>query len=81
MYVLSSLFNHHLPLRANPPAPENPRGSLVVEDRVPIWRYGMALHLLNGSPAAVNSLPRSEARCGGGGQHEVIGRRRNRYKP
>jgi CRISPR-associated protein Csx3 len=33
--------------------PEIPRGSLVVvEGRAPIWRYGMALHLLHGSPAA-----------------------------
>lgn len=30
-----------------------PRGSLViVEGRAPIWRRGMALHLLHGSPAA-----------------------------
>ncbi len=30
-----------------------PRGSLViVEGRAPIWRYGMALHLLHASPAA-----------------------------
>ncbi len=36
-----------------PPLPEIPRGSLViVEGRAPIWRYGMALHLLHGSPAA-----------------------------
>ncbi|HON36289.1 MAG TPA: CRISPR-associated ring nuclease Crn3/Csx3 [Methanothrix sp.] len=29
------------------------RGSLVVvEGRAPIWRYGMALNLLHGSPAA-----------------------------
>jgi len=35
------------------PHPEIPRGSLViVEGRAPIWRYGMALHLLHGSPAA-----------------------------
>ena len=33
--------------------PPIPRGSLViVEGRAPIWRYGMALHLLHGSPAA-----------------------------
>ena len=25
---------------------------MVVEGRAPIWRYGMALHLLHGSPAA-----------------------------
>ena len=36
-----------------PPLPVIPRGSLViVEGRAPIWRYGMALHLLHGSPAA-----------------------------
>jgi len=35
-----------------PPLPEIPRGSLVVvEGRAPIWRYGMALHRLHGSPA------------------------------
>ena len=36
-----------------PPMPEIPRGSVVVvEGRAPIWRYGMALHALHGSPAA-----------------------------
>ena len=36
-----------------PPLPAIPRGSLViVEGRAPIWRYGMALHLLHASPAA-----------------------------
>jgi len=36
-----------------PPLPDIPRGSLlVVEGRAPIWRYGMALHLLHSSPAA-----------------------------
>jgi len=36
-----------------PPLPEIPRGSVVVvEGRAPIWRYGAALHLLHGSPAA-----------------------------
>jgi len=36
-----------------PPLPDIPRGSLViVEGRAPIWRYGMALHLLHASPAA-----------------------------
>jgi len=25
---------------------------VIVEGRAPIWRYGMALHLLHGSPAA-----------------------------
>ncbi len=41
------------PAKPLPPLPEIPRGSLViVEGRAPIWRYGMALHLLHGSPAA-----------------------------
>jgi CRISPR-associated protein Csx3 len=41
------------PTEPLPPLPEIPRGSLViVEGRAPIWRYGMALHLLHGSPAA-----------------------------
>jgi len=36
-----------------PPLPQIPRGSVVViEGRAPIWRYGMALHRLHGSPAA-----------------------------
>ncbi len=36
-----------------PQIPEIPRGSVVlVEGRAPIWRYGMALHRLHGSPAA-----------------------------
>lgn len=36
-----------------PPLPPIPRGVLVViEGRAPIWRYGMALHRLHGSPAA-----------------------------
>lgn len=40
------------PAEPLPPLPEIPRGSLViVEGRAPIWRYGMALHLLHGSPA------------------------------
>ncbi len=35
------------------PLPAIPRGPLViVEGRAPIWRYGMALHLLHSSPAA-----------------------------
>ncbi len=35
-----------------PPLPDIPRGALVVvEGRAPIWRYGMALHMLHGSPA------------------------------
>ena len=63
-----------------PPLPVIPRGSLViVEGRAPIWRYGMALHLLHGSPAAAiafydpqlgavvvashSSLPRSGGGC------------------
>jgi CRISPR-associated protein Csx3 len=41
------------PAEPLPPLPEIPRGSLViVEGRAPIWRYGMAQHLLHGSPAA-----------------------------
>ena len=36
-----------------PPLPDIPRGSLViVEGRAPIWRYGMAMHLLHASSAA-----------------------------
>ena len=35
-----------------PILPSIPRGSLVVvEGRAPIWRYGMAFHLLHGSAA------------------------------
>ena len=35
-----------------PELPEIPMGALVVvEGRAPIWRYGMALHRLHGSPA------------------------------
>ena len=35
-----------------PRPPEIPRGALVIlEGRAPIWRYGMALHRLHGSPA------------------------------
>jgi CRISPR-associated protein Csx3 len=41
------------PTEQLPTLPDIPRGSLViVEGRAPIWRYGMALHLLHGSPAA-----------------------------
>ncbi len=41
------------PAEPLPPLPDIPRGSLViVEGRAPIWRYGMALHMLHGSPAA-----------------------------
>ncbi|NPV63064.1 MAG: CRISPR-associated protein Csx3 [Methanotrichaceae archaeon] len=41
------------PAEPLPSLPEIPRGSLViVEGRAPIWRYGMALHLLHASPAA-----------------------------
>ena len=48
-----SYIAFHHPRRALPPLPEIPRGSLViVEGRAPIWRYGMALHLLHASPAA-----------------------------
>jgi len=40
------------PAEPLPPLPEIPRGSLlIIEGRAPIWRYGMALHLLHGSPA------------------------------
>jgi len=36
-----------------PPLPAIPRGALVVvEGRAPIWRYGLAFHLLHGSAAA-----------------------------
>lgn len=46
----------HRPVEPNdplPPPPHIPRGSLVVvEGRAPIWRYGLALHRLHGSPAA-----------------------------
>ncbi len=35
-----------------PPLPKIPRGALVIiEGRAPIWRYGIAFHLLHGSPA------------------------------
>lgn len=41
------------PTEPLPPLPEIPRGALVVVmGRAPIWRYGMAFHLLHGSPAA-----------------------------
>jgi CRISPR-associated protein Csx3 len=41
------------PAEPLPLLPDIPRGSLViVEGRAPIWRYGMAQHLLHGSPAA-----------------------------
>lgn len=40
------------PAEPLPPLPQIPRGALVVvEGRAPIWRYGMAFHLLHGSPA------------------------------
>jgi CRISPR-associated protein Csx3 len=29
---------------------------VIVESRAPIWRYGIALHLLRGSPAAAVAL-------------------------
>jgi CRISPR-associated protein Csx3 len=36
-----------------PQLPEIPRGAVVIiEGRSPIWRYGMAQHLLHGSPAS-----------------------------
>ena len=41
------------PAEPLPPMPEISRGAVVVvEGRAPIWRYGMALHRLHGSPAA-----------------------------
>jgi CRISPR-associated protein Csx3 len=41
------------PSETMPPLPNISRGSLVIIDgSAPIWRYGMALHLLHGSPAA-----------------------------
>ena len=41
------------PQESLPEVPEIPRGSVVViEGRAPVWRYGMALHRLHGSPAA-----------------------------
>ena len=41
------------PTEPLPALPEIPRGSVVVlTGRAPIWRYGMAFHLLHGSPAA-----------------------------
>jgi CRISPR-associated protein Csx3 len=40
------------PAEPLPPLPDIPRGALVViEGRAPVWRYGMALHRLHGSPA------------------------------
>jgi len=51
--------------RSRPLQPAIPRGSLViVEGRAPIWRYGMALHLLHASPAAARG---SRSAPGGGG--------------
>ncbi|MDD4651298.1 MAG: CRISPR-associated ring nuclease Crn3/Csx3 [Methanothrix sp.] len=47
------------PAEPLPTLPPIPRGSLViVEGRAPIWRYGMALHRLHGSPAAGAADPR-----------------------
>ncbi len=41
------------PAEPLPAVPPIRRGALVVvEGRAPIWRYGMALHRLHGSPAA-----------------------------
>lgn len=40
------------PAEPLPALPHIPREALVViEGRAPIWRYGMAFHLLHGSPA------------------------------
>ena len=54
-YVIYSIavLSPITPSEPLPPLPAIPRGSLVVvAGRAPIWRYGMALHLLHGSPAA-----------------------------
>jgi CRISPR-associated protein Csx3 len=52
MLISSSSPTPITPVEPLPPLPEIPRGSLViVEGRAPIWRYGMALHLLHSSPA------------------------------
>lgn len=41
------------PAEPLPALPDIPRGALVVlEGRAPIWRYGLAFHILHGSPAA-----------------------------
>ena len=41
-----------LPSEPLPPLPAIPRGAVVlIEGQAPIWRYGMALHKLHGSPA------------------------------
>lgn len=41
------------PTEPLPALPEIPRGSVVVlTGRAPVWRYGMAFHLMHGSPAA-----------------------------
>lgn len=41
-----------IPSEPLPSLPVIPQGALVVvEGRAPIWRYGMAMHLLHGSPA------------------------------
>lgn len=41
------------PAEKLPPCPVIPRGALVVlTGRAPVWRYGMAFHLMHGSPAA-----------------------------
>ncbi|WP_422586624.1 CRISPR-associated protein Csx3 [Methanothrix sp.] len=40
-----------LPITSSEPLPAIPRSSLViVEDRGPIWRYGMTLHKLHTLP-------------------------------
>ncbi len=40
-----------------PAPPSIPRGAIVVlEGRAPIWRYGMALHRLHGSPAGAVAI-------------------------
>lgn len=58
MSMMSIVYNIGVdaPITPADPLPELPeiaRGSVVIiEGRAPIWRYGMALHLLHGSPAA-----------------------------
>lgn len=54
-----------LPNEALPPLPTIEPGELaVVSGRAPIWRYGMALHLLHGSPAG--AVATYDPRLGGG---------------
>lgn len=49
---------------ALPALPNIPKGAVVVvSGRAPIWRYGMAFHLLHGSPAA--AIATFDPRLGG----------------